>query len=182
MRTANLATTIESGKIALDSKDASDNRSTSTIDFTEGLPRMLMTLPEGKQALALGFDKTRPAIVMSDRTLDQFNTLQSSSVVLQNGSASRKIMIALGDQAGPAIRLSDGEEHSDRLGVFTSAGFGSKVDGATTELRTVEGIQVMKLVSADSNNSISLTVGKEMASAKGAKAGKAFTWLPKSDD
>ncbi len=29
MRTANLATTIESGKIALDSKDASDNRSTS---------------------------------------------------------------------------------------------------------------------------------------------------------
>jgi hypothetical protein len=182
MKTANLATTLESGKISLDSKDANEKRSNSTIDFTEGFPRMLMALPEGKQALAFGFDKTRPAIVMSDRTSDQFNTLESGAVVLQNGSASRKIMIALGDQAGPAIRLIDAEEHSDRLGVFTSAGFGSKVDGASTELRTVDGVQTMKLSSADAKNSISFAVDKETASAKGAKQGKSFTWLSKADD
>ena len=182
MRTATLATTIESGKVALDSKDADNNRSSTTIDFTDSSPRLLMTRPEGKQTVALGFDTTRPTIVLSDRMLDQLNTFQSGSVVSQNGSASRVIAIALGDEAGPAIRLTDKEEHSDRMGVLTSGGFGSKVDGATTELRTVDGVQTMKLVSTDSKNSISLTVNKETASAKGTKQGKSVTWRPNGDE
>jgi hypothetical protein len=178
MKTATLATTIESGKISLDWKDADNNRSTSTIDFIDGSPRLLMTRPEGKQTLALGFDKTQPTIVLNDRLLDQINTLQSGSVVSQNGTASRRIALALGDDAGPAIRLIDKEGHSDRMGVLTSGGFGSKVDGATTELRTADGVQTMKLVSSDSKNSISLTVDKQTASAKATKQGKSADWMP----
>lgn len=178
MRTATLATTIESGTVKLDSKDASGNRATTSLDFFDTSPRLLMVQPGDKQTLALGFEKAEPAVVLRNVASDEFTTLQSGSLISQNSNSSRRIAIQLGDEAGPAVRIIDTEKQSDRLGVLTGDGVGAKVDGATVELRTVDGIQTMSINSADAKNSVSLTVDKDDASAKFIRQGKPVTWIP----
>ena len=176
MKTSSLATTITSGKIGLDSKDSDGTRSTSTIDFFNGSPRVLLSQQAGNQTVALGFEKARPSMVLSDRNLDQLSFVQSGSLVSQNASGSRKIDIQIGDEGGPAVRIADTENQADRLGVLTSDGVGSKVNGATTELRTVQGVQTMKLNTADGKNSISLTVDKTSADKKLTRGGQQVAW------
>src|SRR5713226_16842 len=148
LRTASLATTINSGKVTLDWKDTAGNRATSVTDFVNGEPRIFLTRQGGKQTAALSFDKTRPTLVLNDRILSQFSSLQSGAFLTQNGEGSQILSAQLEDRTGPTIRLTDTKNHLNRLGVVTSDGVGSKVDGATTELRTANGSQLMSLKTA----------------------------------
>jgi hypothetical protein len=176
MRTQALATVIRSGSVVLEARDQNNNRATSSLDFYNSAPRFSLNTLDQNGSFGVGFKNSQPAVVLKDNGNSQTAVLQSGSLDIQNNDGSKKISAGIGGEL-PVVRAVDKQGTTERTGQLASVGVGSKAGNAMTELRsTVDGTQVMNIISADGKTSIKMSVANHKVSVSAAQDGNSIPW------